>query len=69
MLCANDVNVLGGSVRTRKKNKEALVVASTEIGLEINAGTTKYMVTSWDQTAGRSHNTKPDNSSSIWEQS
>jgi len=65
LLYANDVNVLGGSICTRKKNKEALVVASKEIGLEINAGTTKNMVISRDQTAGRSHNIKCDNSSSI----
>jgi hypothetical protein len=43
---ANDVNVLGRSVHTIKKNKEALTVASKEIELEINAGTTKYMVMS-----------------------
>ena len=44
MLFANDVNVLGGSVHTIKKNKEALIVASKGIELEINAGTSKYMV-------------------------
>ena len=31
-----DVNILGGRVRTAKKNAEALVVASKENGLEIN---------------------------------
>jgi hypothetical protein len=34
---ADDVNMLGGSVRTMKKNTEAFVVANKEIGLEVNA--------------------------------
>ena len=38
----------GGSVHTVKKNIEALVVASKEIGLEVNADKTKYMVMSRD---------------------
>jgi hypothetical protein len=40
---ANDANILGTSVHTIKKNKEALVIASKEIGLEVNAGKTKYV--------------------------
>jgi hypothetical protein len=43
---ADDINTLGGSVRTVKKNAEALVAAVKEIGLEINANKTKYMVMS-----------------------
>jgi hypothetical protein len=34
---AHDVNILGGSVHTVKENAEALVVATTEIVLEVNA--------------------------------
>jgi hypothetical protein len=34
---ADDVNILGRSVHTIKRNTGALVVASEEIGLEINA--------------------------------
>ena len=41
----------------------ALVVASKEIGLEVNADKTNYMVMSRDQNAGRSHSIKMDNSS------
>ena len=31
------VDIFGGSVHAVKKNKESLVVASKEIGLEVNA--------------------------------
>jgi len=40
-----------------------LVVGSEEIGLEVNADKTKYMVMSGDKNAGRSHSIKIDNSS------
>jgi hypothetical protein len=42
---------------------EALVVATKEIGLEVNADKTKYMVMSWDRNAERGHSVKTDNSS------
>jgi hypothetical protein len=54
---------LGGSVHAIKKNTEALVVASKEIGLEVNAEKTKYMVMSRSQKAGQNHNIKIDNKS------
>jgi hypothetical protein len=41
----------------------ALVVATKEIGLEVNADKTKYMIMSRDQNAGRSYRMKIDNSS------
>ena len=59
----DDVNVLVGSVHAIKKNAEALVIASKENGLEVNADKTKYIVVSWDQNAGRSHSIKIGNSS------
>jgi hypothetical protein len=43
LVYADDVNILGGSVNTKKKNTEALVVAS-KIGLEVNADKAKYIV-------------------------
>jgi hypothetical protein len=60
---ADDVNTLGGSIHAIKKNTEALVVASKEIGLEVNAQKTKYMVMSRNQNAGQNHNIKLDNKS------
>jgi hypothetical protein len=47
---------LGGLVR----NTEALVVASKETGLEVNAEKTKHAVMSRDQNVGRSHSIKND---------
>jgi hypothetical protein len=63
LVYADDVNIWDGSVHTVKEITEALFVTSKENGLEVNADKTKYMVTSRDQNAGRSHNTKTDNSS------
>ena len=54
---------MGGSVHTVEENAEALVMASKETGLEVNADKIKYMVMSQDQNAGRNHNMKIDNSS------
>jgi len=63
LVYADDGNILGGSVYTVKKITEALVVASKESGLEINANKSKYIVMSRDQNAGRIQNIKIDNSS------
>jgi hypothetical protein len=63
LVYADDVNILRGNVHTIKENAEVLVVASKEIGLEVNADKTKYMVMSRVQTAGRSHSMKIDNGS------
>ena len=63
MFRADDVNILGGSVPARKKNAQALVVASKEIGLKENVDKSKYTVMSQDQNTRRSHNVKIDNSS------
>ena len=63
MVYADDINILGGSVHTIKKNTESLVFANKETGLEVSADKTKYMVMSRDQNSGRSHNIKIDNSS------
>ena len=46
-----------------KENAEALLVATKEIGLEVNADKTKCMFMSRDRNAGRGHSVKIDNSS------
>jgi len=63
VVCADDINILGGSVHTRKANAEDLIVANKEMGLEVNADKTKYMVMSRDQNAGCGYSTKIDNRS------
>jgi len=62
LACADDVNILEGSLHTLKINAKALVAAATEIGLEVSADETKYMVMSRDQNAGRNHSARIDNS-------
>jgi len=49
---ADDVNMLGRSIRAIKKNSEALVVASKETGLEISAEKAKYIIMSREQNVG-----------------
>jgi len=72
---ADDVNMLGGSIHTLKKNAKALVAATRKIGLEVSADKTKYMVMSRDENSGRNQSLRIDNSTSrgwkslnIWEQ-
>jgi len=59
---ADDVNMLGGSIHTLMENAEALVAATREIGLEVSADKTKYMVMS------RDHPSREWKSLNIWEQ-
>jgi len=59
---ADDVNILGGSINMLNENAEALVAATREIGLEISADKTKYMVMSRDQNAGQNHSVRINNS-------
>jgi len=44
LVYADDVNIMDGSIHTIKKIKEGLLVGSREIGLEVNADKSKYMV-------------------------
>jgi len=63
---ADDVNILGGSALTVKENAEALLVATKEIGLEVNDDKSKYMVKSRDRNAVRGHSVNIDNISVEW---
>jgi adenosyl cobinamide kinase/adenosyl cobinamide phosphate guanylyltransferase len=51
LVYADDVDLLARSVNTIKKNTEALIFVSKEIGREVNADKTKYMVMYRDQNA------------------
>jgi len=71
MVYADDVNILGGSVQTVKKNTEASIFTSKEVDLKVNADKTKCMVMTRDQNVGRGQNIKivplnGRNSSDIW---
>ena len=63
LVCVDDVNILGESIHTLKKNIETLVVVSKEIGLDLNRDKTRYMVMFRDFNVGRSQNIKIDKSS------
>ena len=52
---------MGQKHRYHKENNEALAVASKDIGLEVNAEKTKYMVMFRDQNAEENHNINTDN--------
>jgi hypothetical protein len=53
LVYADDVTLLGDYLDTIKKNTEALVDASKEVGLEVNAEKLKYMLLSRHRELGK----------------
>jgi hypothetical protein len=63
LVYADDVNLLGDSVDTIKKNGESLIGTSKMVGVEVNAEKTKYMLLSRHQNAGQNQDIKMANGS------
>jgi hypothetical protein len=60
--CANDVDLLGEYINAIKKNTD-LLDPSKDVGLEINADITKYILLSRHRNPGQKHKIKTDNTS------
>jgi hypothetical protein len=54
----DDVNVVGENVDNIKKNTEALLDASKDVGLKVNPEGTKYMSMSCSRKIGQKHSIK-----------
>jgi hypothetical protein len=53
LVYADDVNLLGNNIDTIKNNTGIVIDASKEVGLQVNAEKTKYMLLSRHQNAGK----------------
>ena len=70
LVYAEDVNILVRSIHTINKNREALLVASKETGVFVNAekNVCKFMFMCDEQNLQQNHNIKIGNKSHEWEQ-
>jgi hypothetical protein len=63
LVYADDDNLLGDGIKTIKKNTETLLEVSRDVGLEISAEKTKYMIMSCHQNSGQNQNIRIANES------
>jgi hypothetical protein len=63
LVYADNVNLLGDSINTIKEKTETLLQASRDVGLEINAGKTKYMIMSHHLNSGQNQSIRITNES------
>jgi hypothetical protein len=63
LVYVGNFNLLDDSINTTKENTETLLEASREVGLEINAEKTKYMIMSRHPNSGQNRNIRIANES------
>jgi hypothetical protein len=63
MVYADDINLWGDNISTIKDKRETLLGASMDVGIEVNAEKTKYMIMSHHQNSGQNQNIRIANKS------
>jgi hypothetical protein len=61
LVYADDGNLLGDRIYTRKENTRTLLEASRDVGLEINSKKTKYIIMSHHPNSGQNQNIRTAN--------